>query len=535
LDGCGFQVTVTVTTGQPVYVHGGLFGSPYEACTVITTFFLCNDEFHVTPAPCSGNLQNVTIEVCWEDGSPDETLRFHCCQDTTYLLGNCGCDCVTTLLYEGDGCTSNAALLLLGDAIIDASGNGPLVLTSDITHGGSCQRTLTLDGTNAGGNELSGAITDGAGTAVDKDGPGLWRLSGASTYGGQLRILEGTFVVADEVGDFSGPFGGNPNILPQVGSDEAGFGRVALLSEGFTVDRSFFVPALAAGSFQDVILGGIGSGTARFPSSQAIQLGRDVTLQASTGGVAVFASVWEGASGPSGPPPAVTFTIGSPGNAGTVVLASNLPTSITGVNVVEGTARLQGNERIKSGTPVTLGSAGASVTFDLNGNSQSLESLSFTGTGSEVVGGTLKTLGTVVAHGTGHEISSAVSLDAITTFNVTSTLLLSGSVSGSAAITKSGAGTLTISGAITYTGETSIVDGTLIVENEFANSADISSVTFTATTLTVAFTTTPVSAATYQLLGGSTAQTYGVGAVTLTGAGGATGTYNSATSTLTID
>ena len=75
--------------------------------------------------------------------------------------------------------------------------------------------------------------------------------------------------------------------------------------------------------------------------------------------------------------------------------------------------------------------------------------------------------------------------------------------------------------------------GTLTVEQIHDGSPDVSQAVFTSTTLAVTFTTTPVSAATYVLLGGATTNSY-TGQVTLTGAGGATGTYNSATSTLTI-
>jgi autotransporter-associated beta strand protein len=222
-----------------------------------------------------------------------------------------------------------------------------------------------------------------------------------------------------------------------------------------------------------------------------------------------------------------------------VVLASDLPDSITSVYVVEGTARLQGSERIGFATLVTLGSAGVSGRLDLVGNQLSLASLSFIGTGSEVVGtGTLRTynngsVAEIDVSGAGHTISAKVALIDPTDVTVASAgaLTISGIVSGTAPLTVNG--TLTLSGDITYTGQTSITGGTLIVQKEFAGSADISLVTFTPTTLEVAFTTTPASAATYQLLGGSTLQTYAT--VTLTGAGGATGTYNSATSTLTID
>jgi autotransporter-associated beta strand protein len=537
LDSCGFQVTVTVATGQPVYIHGGLFGAPYEACTDTTTFLLCNDEFYVTPAPCSGNLQNLDIEVCWADASGGpETLRFRCCQDITYLLGNCGCDCVTTLLYEGPGCTSNAVIQMRGDAVIEASGTGPLVLTQDITQAAACERTLTLGGTNTDLNSV--ASIPGTNLSVTKTGPGLWRLTKASNFDGRFTVLDGTIVAAVGVGQTgSGVFGGATavNNLPLVGDSSPGVSGAAivLLEAGVLVDRGLTVAALGSGSTQTVTLGMTGnSGTATFGGGGSIELGRDVILRASTGCEAVFRNDWLDLSG--GGQPAVAFTIGAPDNLGTVVIETFFPNSITLVTVFSGaTAKMNpfDNETINRQIPVVLETAS---TLDLNGTDQPLESLEMHGSAT-VTNGVLQTLGTIQVSGSGNLIASNVSIDAATTMDVSGSLTVSGDVSGSFGITKDGSGTLTLEGDITYTGETSITGGTLIVEKEFAASADISLVTFTPTTLVVAFTTTPVSAATYQLLGGSTAQTYGVGLVTLTGAGGATGTYDSATSTLTID
>jgi autotransporter-associated beta strand protein len=538
-DVCGFQVTVTVTTGQPVYIHGGLFGSPYEACTDIVTFLLCNDEFYVTPAPCSGSLDNLDIEVCWEaaDTGP-ETLRFHCCSGT-YLLGNCACDCTTTLLYEGGGCTSNAVLQLRGDANIEASGTGPLVLTENITHDGSCERTLSLIGTSAHQNTLSGSILDGPGTSVDKSARGLWRLSSASGYSGRLRVIDGTLVIAANVpSSGASPFGTATNVadLPQVGTDLSlrSDQEALLLAEGgITISRGF---AVVAGPGV-VVLGMTGSGTATFANGVSIRLGRDVTLSASTGGEVIFASDWKDSGG--GDNPAVAFDIGRADNLGTVVLEAFLPESITIVDLYPGaTAKLNGgNETIYHETPVVLG---LGSTLDLNGTDQPLDSLTLKASDTTVTGGTLVLDNSQVevdGTGGGHDIESDVDLVGSATFEVPNpaSLTVSGDISGSGGLVKTGSGTLTISGANTYTGQTSIAGGTLVVEKEFAGSADISLVTFTPTTLVVAFTMTPTSGATYKLLGGSTLQTYGAVAVTLTGAGGATGTYDSSTSTLTID
>jgi autotransporter-associated beta strand protein len=461
---CGFLVTVTVTTGSPVYIHGGLFGSPYEACTVITSFYLCNDEFYVTPAPCSGNLQNLDIEVCWEEGTGEaELLRFHCCQNITYLLGNCDCGCTTRLLYEGEGCTSNAVIQMRGDAVIDASGTGPLVLTSNITHGVSCERTLTLAGMNTDQNSL--ASIPGQNLDVTKDGPGVWRLTAASSFDGQLKVLGGTIVAAVGAGQTgSGVFGSATTFskLPLVGDSSAGASGEALLllEGGVNVERGLTVDS--PGGSQVVILGMTGSsGTATFGAGASIRLGRDVTLSASTGGEVIFTSSWEDLAG--GSQPAVAFTIGRMGNLGTVVLQSFLPEAITLVTVFSGaTAKLDGGtETIWKETPVVLE---AGSTLDLNGTDQPLESLEMRGSAT-LTGGVLQTLDEVKAIGGGNLIASDVSIDATTTIDVSGALTISGDVSGTSDIVKTGSGTLTFTGSNTYTGTTTVQAGVLQIGN----------------------------------------------------------------------
>ena len=540
LDGCGFQVTVTVSTGSPVYVHGGLFGSPYEACTDIVTFLLCNDEFHVTPAPCSGNLQNLTIEVCWEEEEvTEEVLRFHCCQDITYLLSNSECDCVTTLLYEGGGCTSNAALVLGGDAIIDASGTGALVLTTTVV-GGTPEKTLTLTGTNSNGNTINGISGDGV--SVVKEGTGLWRMNAASKgFGGTLTVTQGFL-------HMSNPAAVNDDTIT-IGDTSAGSSGVAayLLEQGVSRGAASAIDVLASTGSQAVYLGGANtSGMALFNSSE-IRMGRDTTLVAATGGAVEFGTRW---SGPTTMSTATrNVTIGAPGYAGTAQLfnAGDLETTGT-VTIRYGTVVLGFDTNIIS-SALTLSSDGGPVTLDIPVSAGlSHGNLFFTGSGNLLInsgdqdgfptaglklanGGSTAT---VTVSGTGHQITCDVSIDDNAGFVISGDLEISGDISGAAGMTKSGTGALTISGEITYTGATNVSGGTLTVEQIHDGSPDVSQAVFTSTTLAVAFTTTPVSGATYELLGGATTNSY-TGQVTLTGAGGATGTYNSSTSTLTID
>jgi len=371
------------------------------------------------------------------------------------------------LRYVGTGHTSNRVINLAGTTgggTLDASGSGPLVLTSANTATGAGTKTFTLTGTSTAANSIDSIA--GSGVGVDKTGSGLWRLTGASGYGGQLRVLDGTLVVASSVDAFgsvvNGPFGSSG--LPIIGSSAAGLtGTAALLVEGgLQINRGMSIAALGAGASQVAVLGITGAGESTFGGGQDITLSRSVTLQASNSGTVRFANNWVNASGP------VAFTIGSEGNAGVVVLESALPTA-TGVSIVRGTARLQQltDDRIGSATPVTIGSAGGPATLDINGQSQTLSNLTFAGNSSQITGGTLRLANTpaVAVTGTGHVISSLVALDAAASFNVNaaSRLKIESAISGNSTLTKTGAGILELSGQNTYTGDTTVSAGTLVV------------------------------------------------------------------------
>jgi autotransporter-associated beta strand protein len=102
--------------------------------------------------------------------------------------------------------------------------------------------------------------------------------------------------------------------------------------------------------------------------------------------------------------------------------------------------------------------------------------------------------------------------------------------SGTLSLTKIGTGSLTLTGINTYAGATSISVGSIIVPK--ISGASTGTATFTNTTLSVSFNVAPTAGMTFRYFPGTTTQTYA--AVTLVGATGRTGTYNSATSTLTI-
>jgi len=152
-----------------------------------------------------------------------------------------------------------------------------------------------------------------------------------------------------------------------------------------------------------------------------------------------------------------------------------------------------------------------SATFTLQGN------LNFTATGNS-------SISSAITLGTGKAFAFAANAGV----TITVSAILGGA---SVTLTKSGSGTLGLgSSAHTYTGATSILAGTLTASKTSGSSTGTA--TFTNTTLSVSFNVAPTAGMTFRYFPGTTTQTYA--SVTLVGAPGRTGTYNSATSTLTI-
>jgi fibronectin-binding autotransporter adhesin len=115
------------------------------------------------------------------------------------------------LEYVGSGSTNNKQFKLGGGGTANTGGSilnngtGALVFNNatfnaagDGTFSGTT-RALTLGGTNAADNTISGIIANNGGSSnvvsVVKTGTGKWILSGANTYTGDTTVSEGTLVV----------------------------------------------------------------------------------------------------------------------------------------------------------------------------------------------------------------------------------------------------------------------------------------------------------------------------------------------------
>ncbi|RBP41482.1 putative secreted protein with PEP-CTERM sorting signal [Roseimicrobium gellanilyticum] len=125
-----------------------------------------------------------------------------------------------------------------------------------------------------------------------------------------------------------------------------------------------------------------------------------------------------------------------------------------------------GNDRLPTGTKVTLGLGGNSGVLKLNGFSQTIAGLTTSGSGvaNAVIGGdaaNTSLLEVKVASGSQNYAGS---------LGGTGTTFQAGNnhANNNLAFVKSGAGTLELSGASTYTGSTTVVEGTLVVSNNQA-------------------------------------------------------------------
>lgn len=144
------------------------------------------------------------------------------------------------------------------------------------------------------------------------------------------------------------------------------------------------------------------------------------------------------------------------GGTGTLVLSARDNSYGGSTSIENGTLRLDlGNDRLPTGTTVSLGTGTTSGLLQLNGYSQTIAGLTTagTGTGNAVIGG------------------SATSTSMLTLNAAAGSQTYSGTLGGTGGnntginnnlgFTKSGPGSLTLEGANTYTGPTVVAQGTL--------------------------------------------------------------------------
>lgn len=108
----------------------------------------------------------------------------------------------STLRYVGTETAGHASDRVInlsgtGNATIEASGVGPLVLTGVNTATGAGSKTLTLGGTNTGNNSIGVIVNNSVAnvTSVTKADAGTWVLSATNSYTGPTTVSAGKLIV----------------------------------------------------------------------------------------------------------------------------------------------------------------------------------------------------------------------------------------------------------------------------------------------------------------------------------------------------
>ena len=425
-----------------------------------------------------------------------------------------------TILYNTAGAIPAASLVTIGDGI-GAAGSAVLNVNASLSAAQALNVTLASDGvliqnnnrlvrlsavsgtgelrlntavgngfeiTGTGGNTtFSGAVTGGialnsanpaTGSRFTKTGAATLTLDGNNTYVARTFINAGSLRAASNtaLGAASAGFD-NATFVYSTGSLQ--------LSNNITLAERIYLNGTGGGTGAlrnfsgnntitgNVTLGWTGTGVAAAAASIGADAGTTLTISGNIDGAQSLTKV----------------------GAGTLVLSgSNTWSGATTVSA--GTLRLGVAAGMPNATVLTVNGG----TFDLNGFSKTVTSLSGTGgaialgagaltvnqlaarTYAGVISGTgsltkngASTLtltgantysgGTTVGAGTlagnATSLQGNIVNNAIVAFNQTATGTYAGSMSGTGRLTKSGAGTLTLTGANSYAGGTTVSAGTL--------------------------------------------------------------------------
>jgi autotransporter-associated beta strand protein len=356
-------------------------------------------------------------------------------------------------------------------------------------------------------------FTDTSGAELIKNGLGTLTLSAANTYSGGTTINAGTLNATNSAALGSG------NVSVAAG------GKLVFGANNLTIANN-------------ITLNGTTTNGAIYSSQPGAGVTTNLTGQITLNATSNVSSNWNDKtlqlSGKITGVGGLDFVL-HPGQVGGRYLITGATNDYAGATSVTGSATAQfgytGQAMLYLGAtnalPTTTALTLNYADLYLNGQAQTLASISGSGNFSVQNGSTTAATLTLGSGNTTSTFSGTIKNNGISVNNAGT---FPATVTGTVALTKIGTGTLTLTGNNTYTGATSISSGSIIVPK--TTGASTGTATFTNTTLSVSFNVAPTIGMTFRFFPGTTTQTYA--SVTLVGAPGRTGTYNSATSTLTI-
>jgi len=380
-----------------------------------------------------------------------------------------------TLQYTGaDVSTDRLFSVGTNGGNLDASGAGAVNFTNTGSmgfNGQSGTRTLTLTGTNTGGNTVAAVIGDNGGaTALTKSGAGIWVLTGANSYTGTTSISAGELQVG-------------------AGGTTGTLGTGAVINNArLTINRSDAL-TIANDISGSGVFTQVGSGATTLTGGNSYS--GSTTINTGVLSVAVLAD--GGASSNVGASTNAASNLVLNGGALQYTGGSTSTDRLFSVGTSGGTLEASGTGAVNFTNTGSMGfnsqsgirtliltgtNTGSNTLAAVIGDNGDATTLTKSGAGAWVLSGANTYIGaTTISAGvlqigddgtTGSlSTSSALFNNGTLAFNRTDAVIqgtdFASLISGSGGVTQAGSGTLTLNGDNTYAGATNIRAGTLEV------------------------------------------------------------------------